>query len=78
MSKMFLTTAAAFDTIEETLLAITDSGAVPFLKLYPTHNGWVAHIADPNDPETPFYGHGPCTSSEAAIVGLAEHILAHA
>lgn len=67
----------ALDTIEETLLAITDSGEAPFLKLYPTHDGWVAHVADPKDPETPFYGHGPSRSSEEAIIGLANHIFDH-
>jgi hypothetical protein len=78
---MILTLTAALDTIEETLSAIRDGRNLPLvpprLEVVLTHRGWVARITA-DDQEDSYWGHGPCESSEAAIVGLAEHILEHA
>ena len=71
--------STALDTIEETLIAITDGGSSPFLNVFLSPDGWVARIEDPEDSTLPFYGWGPTMEgSEVAIIGLAQHILDHA
>lgn len=62
----------ALRIIEQTILDLTDdSRSAPFLRVYCTHGGWVAHIADPDDPEVPYYGQGPYMTVEATLIQLA-------
>ena len=72
-----MTLRTALDTIEETLTAITDTSKSTYLNVFLATDGWVARIEDAGDATDPFYGYGPALSSEAAIVGLAQHIEAH-
>ena len=71
------TLRTALDTIEESIVAITDTSKSTFLNVFLATDGWVARIEDAEDATDPFYGYGPSPSSEAAIVGLAQHIEAH-
>lgn len=71
------TLRTALDTIEETLIAITDTSKSAYFNVFLATDGWVARIEDAEDAMDPFYGHGPSPSPEAAIVGLAQHIEAH-
>lgn len=67
--------------IVQALAVIKDAmdaiGRESFFKMNHVPAGWNAYVADPEDPDLPFFGHGPCADPVEAIIGLAEHIEAH-